>query len=269
MIPEFQKFFYPFLKLCSDNKEHSLNEMRDYLTEYFSLSEEDKTERVPSGTQTKFDNRIYWAKSYFIKANLIKNIKRSVFGITATGIDFFKKYNSSISINDLKTINEFRKFSIGTTVSGDDYNNSKGITDSTIEEKTPEEILEDSFSHLKKDLADTIIEKIKNCSPSFFEHLVVDLLVKMGYGGSIKDAGKIIGKSGDGGIDGIIKEDKLGLDIIYVQAKRWENTVPISQIRDFAGSLLSKKPRKEFLLQPQIIPKAHMSLWEVLSQKLF
>jgi restriction system protein len=253
MIPEFQSFFNPFLELCSDNKEHSLNEMRDYLTKYFSLTEEDKAERVPSGVQTKFDNRIYWTKSYFIKANLIENIRRSVFKITEKGIDFFKKHNSNISIGDLKTINEFREFSLGNPqLHGETIDKVSGAV---LEAKTPEEILEDSFFQLKIDLADEIIDKIKNCTPSFFEGLVVDLLLKMGYGGSIKDAGKIIGKSGDGGIDGIIKEDKLGLDTIYVQAKRWEKTVPISQIRDFAGSLLSKKAKKGIFISTSNYPK--------------
>jgi len=257
MIPNFQKFFYPVLKFTSERTETSLNEIRNVLTQFFSLTEEEKAERVPSGVQTKFDNRIYWTKSYLSKAKLIENTKRSHFKITKKGLDFLQKFNSEISINDLKAIPEFREFNEGvpstvgqtvTTATDEDFQ--------IIETKTPEEILDYSFTKLTDELASELIDKIKSCSPSFFERLVVDLLVKMGYGGSRKEAGKVIGKSNDGGIDGIINEDKLGLDTIYIQAKKWENTVPIAQIRDFAGSLLSKKAKKGIFLTTSDYPKS-------------
>lgn len=249
-IPDFQSFFYPFLKYSSEHNEISLNEIREFLTQYFSLTDEDKAERVPSGAQTKFDNRIYWTKSYFSKAKLIENTKRSHFKITDRGRSFLTKFTDYISINDLKTIGEFREFNEGT--SSTDEQGKKIIetavteTVPTIETKTPLERLEESYQFIKRELASDLLEKIRGNTWQFFEDLVIDLMVKMGYGGSRNKAGESIKRTNDEGIDGIINEDKLGLDVIYLQAKMWKEETSIGrpEIQKFVGALHGQRAKK-------------------------
>ncbi|NLJ82754.1 MAG: restriction endonuclease, partial [Bacteroidales bacterium] len=244
-IPDFQSFFYPILKYSSKHDEVSLNEIRDFLTEYFSLTDEDKAERVPSGTQTKFDNRIYWTKSYFSKAKLTENTKRSHFKITERGRSFLANFSDYISINDLKTIDEFREFNEGTS---SDEQNTTTLTEfiPTAEAKTPLEKLEESYQFIKRELASDLLEKIRSNSWQFFEDLVIDLMIKMGYGGSRNKAGESIKRTNDEGIDGIINEDKLGLDVIYLQAKMWKEETSIGrpEIQKFVGALHGQRARK-------------------------
>lgn len=244
-VPDFQSFFYPILKFASDKNEHSLNEVRDYLTEYFQLTDEAKSERVPSGTQTKFDNRIYWTKSYFSKAKLIENTKRSHFRITERGLKFLNKHNSDIKIKDLKTIDEFKEFNEGTN-STDDNRTEKTQIISTDDTQTPLEKLEETFEFIQNELASELLDKIRVNSWQFFEDLVIDLMINMGYGGSKSKAGKSIQRTNDEGIDGIINEDKLGLDLIYLQAKMWQKETTISrpEVQKFVGALHGKRAKK-------------------------
>ncbi|MCK9254405.1 MAG: restriction endonuclease [Bacteroidales bacterium] len=244
-IPDFQSFFYPVLKYSSEHNEISLNEIREFLTEYFSLTEEDKAERVPSGTQTKFDNRINWTKSYFSKAKLIENTKRSHFKITDRGRNFLTNFSDYISINDLKAIREFREFNEGTSLT-DEQNTTIAKTIPTIETKTPLESLEESYQFIKRELASELLEKIRENSWQFFEDLVIDLMIKMGYGGSRNKAGESIKRTNDEGIDGIINEDKLGLDVIYLQAKMWKEETSIGrpEIQKFVGALHGQRAKK-------------------------
>jgi len=244
-IPDFQSFFYPFLKFSVDSNEHSLKEVREYMTEYFSLSDEDKAEKVPSGTQTKFDNRIYWTKSYFIKALLIKPTKRAHFIITDRGKSFFSKFKDSITISDLKEIKEFKEF---TSKPNDSVDNSSKTRNIEIihENKTPLEKLEESYLYIQSELANEVLEKIKSNSWQFFEDLVIDIMVQMGYGGSRNKAGETLKRTNDEGIDGIINEDKLGLDIIYLQAKKWNSSGGIGrpEIQKFVGALHGQRAKK-------------------------
>jgi restriction system protein len=245
-IPDFQSFFYPFLKLSSDKKEHSLSEVRDFMTEYFPLTDEDKSEKVPSGTQSKFDNRIYWTKSYFIKAKLISQTKRGHFIITDRGSDFYSKFKDSITINDLKEFAEFKEFSQGSNHNSEITSTIEKVETSISENKTPLEKLEESYLFIHKELAIELLDKIKSNSWQFFEDLVVDLMVKMGYGGSRSKAGQSIKRTNDEGIDGIINEDKLGLDVIYLQAKKWTNDGGIGrpEIQKFVGALHGQRAKK-------------------------
>lgn len=242
IIPDFQSFFYPFLKLSSDKNEHSLKDVRDYMTDYFSLTEEDKSEKVPSGTQTKFDNRIYWTKSYFIKAKLIEATKRAHFKITELGMQFLEKYKKNISIKNLKEIEEFREFSTGSKE--ESIKNEKD--EPAIDDKTPLETLEDAYLFIQNQLAHDLLEKVKSNTWQFFEDLVIELMVKMGYGGSKNLARKQIQRTNDEGIDGVINEDKLGLDVIYLQAKRWtkNNSIGRPEIQKFVGALHGKRAKK-------------------------
>ena len=248
-IPDFQSFFYPVLKYSSEHNEISLNEIREFLTQHFTLTDEEKAERVPSGAQTKFDNRIYWTKSYFLKAKLIENTKRSHFKITDRGRSFLTNFSDYISINDLKTIVEFRDFNEGTTSTGEQIPTSTTTiieTITTIENKTPLEKLEESYQFIKRELASELLEKIRSNTWQFFEDLVIDLMVKMGYGGSRNKAGESIKRTNDEGIDGIINEDKLGLDVIYLQAKMWKDETSIGrpEIQKFVGALHGQRAKK-------------------------
>ncbi|HAO93796.1 MAG: restriction endonuclease [Deltaproteobacteria bacterium GWB2_55_19] len=239
-IPDFQSVMLPFLKIAGDQKEHEIGETRDALLDYFSLSTEEINELLPSGRQKIFDNRIGWARTYLKKSGLIEYTKRGVFRITGKGLDVLKQNPSEINIDFLMQFPEFIEFREAKR----DKEDSKLISEAQ-DINTPEESFEYGYQRLRHDLAQELLSRIKDLSPAFFEKLVVELLVKMGYGGSIKDAGKAIGKSGDGGIDGIIKEDKLGLDIIYIQAKRWDsNTVGRPEIQKFAGALQGYRAKK-------------------------
>lgn len=246
-IPDFQSFFSPFLMFCSDSKEHSLKEIRGYLKNYFILSDDDISEKVPSGTQSKFDNRIYWSKTYLSKAKLIELTKRSHFKITNEGLKFNSKFPNSITIKNLKEIDEFRVFSKG--INQEEENNSiinKYDNSSNFENKTPLEELEESYLIIKKALAAELLEKIKSCTWQFFEDLVIDLMVKMGYGGSRNKANELIKRTNDEGIDGVINEDKLGLDVIYLQAKHWTKDGGIGrpEIQKFVGALHGQRAKK-------------------------
>lgn len=230
---------YPFLKFLEDGKEHTLQEAYQYLAEYFQLTKEEKEEVLPSGKQLVYQNRIGWAKTYLTKAGFIKSVKRATFVITDRGKEVVQNPSiCNLTTKDLMKYKEFQEF-VNKKVTDRSTSNSF-----TNQELSPREQLEQNYKLIQKRIYDDLLEKVKSCTPEFFERLVVDLLVAMGYGGSIQDAGKAIGQSGDEGIDGIIKEDVLGLDVIYVQAKRWENVVGRPEIQKFAGSLEGKRARK-------------------------
>lgn len=238
-IPTYEQFMYPFLDYLKDDQEHTLKELYEYLPKFFQLSEEEIAQLLPSGKQSIVVNRIGWARTYLKNAGLITSPKRAVFRITERGKSILN--NPSINeINEsiLKQFPEFITFKYGKT------DGTAVIQTNDEELNTPLEIIEKNFNLLKHSLQHELLAKIMECSPSFFEHLIVELLVAMGYGGSIKDAGEAVGKSGDGGIDGIIKEDVLGLDKIYLQGKRWSNPVSRPDIQAFVGSLLGVKANK-------------------------
>jgi restriction system protein len=245
----------PLLKLLGDNQVHKSAELRAKISDLFSLTEEERRELLPSGTQFTIANRVYWAISYLKNAGLLSYPVKGSYQITAKGSDVLKNPPEKINLKFLSTIPEYKQWKEKGKLTKASPEPAAGLEE-TISEITPDELLETSFAKLQDVLSIEIIEKIKSCSPEFFEALVVDLLIKMGYGGSRIEAGKVLGKSHDGGVDGLIKEDKLGLDIIYIQAKKWDNTVSVSQVRDFAGSLLSKKARKGILITTATFPKS-------------
>lgn len=270
-VPDFQAFFYPILKYSSDGQEHSLDEIRAFLTQNFSLTDEDKAERVPSGTQTKFDNRIYWTKSYFSKAKLIENTKRSHFKITDRGLKFLQKFDSNITINDLKTIEEFKEFNNGNAfISDSNTIETKTGIDSLLEIKTPLEKLEETYQYIQHELASELLEKIRLNTWQFFEDLVVDLMVKMGYGGSRSKAGESIKRTNDEGIDGIINEDKLGLDVIYLQAKMWKTETSIGrpEIQKFVGALHGQRAKKGVFITTSSFSKGAIEYVKVIEPKV-
>lgn len=242
-IPDYQTVMLPILEITADDKEHSFREIIEILGKKYNLSDEDRKELLPSGTQSIFDNRIGWAKTYLKKAGLISYPKRAYIKITERGMGVLDEKPNRIDAKYLKRFEEFNDFQ---NLSNQENNTTEHNEIVEYTDKTPEEVIESAYQNMKKTLADEILEKIRTVEPAFFERLVVELLVKMGYGGSMKDAGKAIGKSGDEGIDGTIKEDKLGLDIIYIQAKRWKegNTVGRPEIQKFVGALAGQGAKK-------------------------
>lgn len=238
-VPDFQSFFKPLLEIAADKKEHSMKEARELISKNMNLSEADLKELLPSGTQTKYDNRIAWAKSYFVQAKVLEAPRRAYFRITDRGLELLKKSYNRIDIKILNQYPEFVEFHTMKAASSTD----NGQQD-TLHLETPEETLQKAYQNIRSDLAAEILEKIKSNSPQFFERLVVDIMISLGYGGSRADAGKSIGQSGDEGIDGIIKEDRLGLDVIYLQAKRWDGTVGRPEVQKFVGALHGKRAKK-------------------------
>lgn len=238
-VPDYQSIMLPLLEISADGKEHRLSEVIETLAGQFNLTDQERKELLPSGRQAKFDNRVGWARTYMKKAGLLESTGRGKLRITQRGIDVLKSNPENINSNYLKRFPEFLEFQ---NLSRPDKKPDE--ENGNEPDQTPEETLESSYQALRAELAQELLDKIKKCSPKFFEKLVVDLLVAMGYGGSRNDAGQAVGQSGDGGIDGIIKEDKLGLDAVYIQAKRWEGTVGRPVIQAFAGSLEGHRARK-------------------------
>jgi restriction system protein len=240
-IPDYQSIMLPLLKYAGDEEEHSLREAIEALAENFNLTDEEKRQLLPSGQQATFDNRVGWARTYLKKARLLKYTRRGHFRITERGKSVLENNPSRIDRNYLKKFSEFVDF-----ITPDPEEETKASRLSVEEEKqTPEEHIEHAYQRVRKSLVKEILQTIQDQSPAFFERLVIDLLVKMGYGGTRKDAGQAVGRSGDGGIDGIIKEDRLGLDIMYIQAKRWnQKTVGRPEIQKFAGALQGRRAKK-------------------------
>lgn len=239
-IPDYQALMLPVLKTASDGREHKFSQLVEELAGQFNLSAEERNELLPSGSQAIFTNRVGWARSYLKQADLLATPKRGFLTITQKGIELLAKNPIKIDISVLEQYPGFIEF----------RNRRKDKNDSLIEASglesnlTPEDALASAYNKLRSSLEAEILGAIKEASPAFFERLVIDLLVKMGYGGSRQDAGKALGKSGDGGIDGIINEDRLGLDVIYIQAKRWEGVVGRPEVQKFAGALQGQRARK-------------------------
>ncbi len=243
-IPDYQSLMLPLLEFVGDSQAHSNSEAIEYLSNKFRLSTEDRA--VRSGSHNRFEANFSWAKTYLKKAGLIESPSTRQFKITELGKKVLSSKPPRIDNDFLKNFDSFKEWNtwgdapnVSSTIreSNAPLGQSKAVVNEKSDELIPEEQIERGYREISGALAEELLEKVKSCPPSFFEHLVVELLVKMGYGGSLKKPGETVGKSGDGGIDGIIKEDKLGLDIIYIQAKRWESVVGAGPVRDFSGSL--------------------------------
>ena len=239
-IPGYQDFMLPLLKAVSDGTQYSIRDVTDQLAAQVGLSEEERQQVLPSGQQSVVANRVGWAKAYLKKAGLIDSPKRGTVRITQEGVKALAENPAVIDTQFLKRYPSFLGF----------YNKSEEEVDRQPAEtvKTPDEVLESSYRGLRDALVDEVLDQVKTCSPVFFERLVVNLLVAMGYGGTLADAGQAIGRTGDGGIDGIIKEDKLGLDVVCIQAKRWEATIGRPIVQAFAGSMEGIRARKGVLI---------------------
>ncbi len=245
-VPEFQAVMLPLLRLAGDGEIHTAAEAVDRLAVHFELTENDRREMLPSGTQRRFDNRVAWSRSYLKQAGLLESPGRGQFKITERGQEVLDEHPKRVDIPYLMRFPEFVAF----RTSSHELKSSveSAVSSGQESNETPEESLEASYQRLKVSLAQEILDRIKQSPPSFFEQTVIDLLVAMGYGGSRRDAGQAVGRSGDGGIDGIIKEDRLGLDTVYLQAKRWDSVVGRPVVQGFAGSLAGFHANKGILI---------------------
>jgi len=262
MIPKYEKIMLPFLKYLADGVEHGLSETHDVLADQFELTDDELRELLPSGRQPVFRNRVGWARTYLKKAGLLTSPRRAHFKISEKGRSLLREKPSEITSKFLTRYDDFVEFQ---SIKKDKEDNGQlpEPLAANNADQAPEESLEFAYQKLHSDLSKELLDTVRSCSPDFFERLVIDLLITMGYGGTRKEAGQAMGKSGDGGIDGIINEDKLGLDVIYLQAKRWDNAVPVKEIRDFTGALASKKAKKGIFITTSSFPK---SVYEFVTQ---
>ncbi|MFW9889123.1 MAG: winged helix-turn-helix domain-containing protein, partial [Candidatus Thorarchaeota archaeon] len=240
-IPDFQTIMLPLLQLSSDGEVHYIHDAVDQLAEQFELTDEERTKLLSSGQQPVFYNRVGWARTYLKKAGLLEDPKRGYFQITSRGRKVFSENPSRIDMKFLRQFPEYIEFreTVREPV-------EKEVSEEDLEGLTPEEALENAYQQIRTDLSDKLLSFVLNSTPGFFEKLVVELLVKMGYGGSQRDAARAVGKGGDEGIDGIIDEDRLGLDTIYIQAKKWNkpSSVGRPEIQKFVGALHGKRAKK-------------------------
>lgn len=266
-IPDYQMLMLPVLQLASDGKEHKFSQAVEMLANKFGLTTEERIELLPSGSQAVFNNRVGWARSYLKQAGLLTSPKRGIFTITEKGTELLATNPTRIDTSILEQYPEFIEFK--------NRRKDKAEGESEIEPAfeqestlTPEDALAAAYNKLRSALESEILSAVKEASPSFFERVVVDFLVKMGYGGNRQDAGRALGKSGDGGIDGIINEDRLGLDVIYIQAKRWEGVVGRPEIQKFAGALQGQRARKGVFITTSSFTKEAKEYASVIDSKI-
>lgn len=240
-VPDFQTLMLPLLRLAGDGKERSLAEARECLAVEFELTQSEREELLPSGRQSRFGNRVAWAKVYLEQGGLILSPRRGRLLITDRGREVLKTPPERIDIKFLGRYPEFIEFR---KPKREAQELSGPVASEASDAETPEEALEAAHARIEASLASEVLSRVKAGSPAFFEGLVVELLLKMGYGGSRADAGQAIGRSGDEGIDGVISEDRLGLDIVYLQAKKWEGSVGRPEIQKFVGALHGKRAKK-------------------------
>lgn len=238
-IPDFQSVMRPVLAMVADGVPISLKALREQVTEQFQLSDVERHEKLPSGQQTVINNRIGWARTYLNKAGLLSIPSKGLVQITERGREALVSGPQRITVSWLKRYPEFGAFH-GVRPS----NETPGTQPEPVVDITPDEQLNQAHQALMQSLADELLAQVRGASPTFFEQSVVDLMIAMGYGGSRKEAGRATQQTNDDGIDGIIKEDKLGLDVIYLQAKRWSNTVHRPEIDKFIGALTRQRARK-------------------------
>jgi restriction system protein len=243
-IPDYQTLMRPLLAASADHKSKRLTDLESVVADGFHLTEEERLQLQPSGKQGIFENRLHWAATYLFKAGLLSRPEKGFVQITPIGLQVLKDHPNRVDNGVLMHFESFREFKKPTGVGS----SKPDLTSLATDQATPEETLESAWQTLRGNTEHELLNRIKSSSPKFFERLVLDLLVKMGYGGSRYDAAKVLGASGDAGVDGVIKEDRLGLDLLYIQAKRWDGPVGRPVVQAFAGSLEGQRARKGVLI---------------------
>jgi restriction system protein len=241
-IPDYETVMLPLLNALSDGGVHYVKDLRERLAQEFKLTPAELAERLPSG-DTIFRNRFGWATTSLKKAGLIEPVVRGQYRITSRGSEVLKSKPLKIDSALLKQFPDFLDFVNSKREALPEQESMPAVAEEP-EKRTPQEVLDNAYQQIRRELADELLQTVRAAPPAFFENLVVDLLVKIGYGGSRKDAGKAVGRTGDDGVDGIIKEDRLGLDAVYIQAKRWTAVVGRPDVQAFAGSLEGNRARK-------------------------
>lgn len=267
-LPIFEEFLYPFL-LATSKKDVTISEMRQYIVDYFKLTDEDCSLRTKSGNTTQVTDRLNWVRQYLRRALMIELPQRGVYRITQRGKDYLANHNS-LKKQDLMQFPEFASYATGMTPASTNTSESTSNQEVINDDLTPTEQLEKAYHSIIDDLAADLLQKTLDQTPYFFEHLVVDLLVKMGYGGSFANSAQVTQYVHDDGIDGIIYEDKLGLDKIYIQAKRYklDNTVGKPQIQQFSGALDEQKATKGVFITTSTYSKEAKQYVEKLNKKI-
>lgn len=263
-IPDFQTLMLPLLKAVSDNKSHPIKDLYHQLSDEFGLTHSEREELLPSGRDTIIKNRIAWAKTYLKKAGLVSSPTKGIVQITSRGLDVIKGKPEKINNTFLRQFEEFAEFR---PFNSKDRQESEDLSEP--DSATPEENFDTAYQRLRYELESELLDTIKQSSPYFFEKLVLDLMIALGYGGSRKEAGRATQRSNDGGIDGVIHEDKLGLDAIYLQAKRYtDSTVGAPQLREFAGALQGMRSRKGVFITTTSFSKDAREFVEKIDSKI-
>jgi restriction system protein len=262
-VPDYESTMLPILQFLADGSVRKTSEIVSHIAKHFNLSADDMKELIPSGRAKLVNNRVGWACTYLRKAGLISSPQRAYNKITDVGRKAIAQQPERIDTAFLSQFDEFQDFQ-------EQNRSTAGREDEPVlsEDRTPEEIIGIHSEIISNSLQNDLLEQISSMEPDAFEQLVVDLLVSMGYGGTVEDAGRAIGQTNDGGVDGAIMEDVLGLDTIYVQAKRWKNTVPVKEIRDFAGALLSKRSNKGVFITTSSFPVSAHEFVESIDRKI-
>lgn len=264
-VPDFASFLLPTLEIVKAGGPISRRDAAQQIADRFSLTPEERALLLPSGVTTLVESRTGWAFTYLTKAKLIEKVKRAQYAITDRGLDILKNPPDRITQRFLLQFDEFRAFAISEQA---DLRDPVKEKESVESETNPLELAELAFLQLKNQTTEELIIRLKEGDPRFFEETVVKVIVAMGYGGSLQDAGKAIGQAGDEGIDGIINEDKLGLDVLYLQAKRWEGSVGRPEIQKFAGALLGKRARKGIFITTSDFTKEARDYVQTIDSKI-
>ena len=268
-IPDYQSLMLPLLELAADGQEHALRDAVEALSDRLGLTDAERAELLPSGSARVIASRVAWARTYLKQAGLLDSPRRGMFCITSLGRTLLAQKPARVDNAVLDQYESFRAFKARSKPDSEAESASSVANAATpLVESTPEDAMAQAYERVRTQLEAELLEQVKSSSPSFFERLVVDLLVAMGYGGSRQDAGRALGKSGDGGIDGVIKEDRLGLDVIYLQAKRWEGIVGRPEIQKFAGALQGQRASKGVFITTSGYSKDAMDFAQAISSKI-
>lgn len=263
-LPDYQSIMLPLLKCVADEQIHKFRELIKLLAQEFKLTEEDRRELLPSGKQHLFDNRVGWANTYLKKAGLLQSEKRGFVQITELGLKVLNSNPNKIDAAFLRQYDSFNQF-VGTNGKDSAESNEQTVES---DNQTPKEKFEEAYHQINRLLIGQLSDQLAKIDPYKFEELVLDLLQAIGYGGNRSEAAQVTKKSADGGIDGIINEDRLGLDKIYIQAKRYNNTVPVKEVRDFAGAMLAHNARKGVFITTSDFPSSVKDFAEKIDRTL-
>ena len=269
MIPDYQSLMLPVLRLAHE-RETSVADAVERIAKEFGLSDSERSELLPSGRQSVLANRVHWAKTYLKQAGLLDSVRRGIFKITRRGEETLKQNLPAIDLSYLEQFPEYRAFKERSRPSQKRASVNSPDEQAAEETATPEDNLRSAHKQVLAELKSELLQRVQNAKPDFFERLIVGLLTKIGYGGSVENAGKAIGRSGDGGVDGLIDQDVLGLDRVYVQAKRYASTnvVGPGMIRDFFGALDRQRANKGVFVTTSSFSKEALTTARELSKRI-